>query len=57
VCPRAAFRAAEISGFSLVAGLAAKGVHLFGPVDEDPGHAVTDFIDEIFEFHEFSHPR
>ncbi len=35
----------------LVAGLAAKGVHLLGPVDRDPGHAVAHFVEDVFEFH------
>ena len=33
----------------LVAGLAAKGVHLVRAVDGDPGHAVADFVEDVFE--------
>src|SRR5690606_20117781 len=35
----------------LVAGLPAKGVHLLGPVDGDPGHAVADFVENVFVVH------
>ena len=35
----------------LVAGLAAKRVHLLRPVDGDPGHAVAHFVQDVFEFH------
>ena len=35
----------------LVTGLAAKGVHLFGPVDGDPGDAVFDLEEDVGEVH------
>src|SRR5690606_27641352 len=36
----------------LVAGLAAKRVHLVGAVDSDPGNGVANFVKDVFEFHD-----
>src|SRR5512133_1783254 len=35
----------------LVAGTAAKGVHLVGTVDGDPGGAVAHFVEDVFVVH------
>ena len=35
----------------LVTGGAAKGIHLFGAVDRDPGHAIAVFVQDVFELH------
>ena len=35
----------------LIASLATERVHLLRSIDNDPGNAVADFIDEIFELH------
>src|SRR5690606_26135532 len=44
--------ASRVQGIDqLVAGLPAKGVHLLGPVDGDPGHAVADFVENVFVVH------
>jgi hypothetical protein len=34
----------------LVAGLAAKRVHLLRAVDRDPGNGVAHFVQDVFEF-------
>jgi len=34
-----------------IAGRAAKRVHLLGAVDRDPGHAITNLVDQVFKLH------
>ena len=34
-----------------VAGRAAEGVHLVGAIDDDPGDAVADLVDQVLELH------